>query len=158
MTCVSTFLVYGRHWYCLLLMQLNVYLLTCCGDVCVSFGYAVCRCYERSVELVLFYIGGLGCVCCFLVFNFLMFQISGYIYISIYVSFMCTLFLLILYMWYFSDVFKRLPFFSVFMMSNVCYSPVFNIWFEYPEFPPVTTVYKSTTIPPSILMHLLIAK
>jgi hypothetical protein len=39
--------------------------LTFSGDVCVSFGYAACRCYEGSVELVLFYIGGAG-VCALL--------------------------------------------------------------------------------------------
>jgi hypothetical protein len=33
------------------------------------------------------------------------------LYMPIYASFMCSLFLLILYMWYFSNVFKWFPFF-----------------------------------------------
>jgi hypothetical protein len=62
--------------------------------------------------------------------------------VSIYVSFMCKLFLLILCMWYRSNVrvFICFPFFSVFMMSIVSVifpyvCPVFNMWFEYPELP-----------------------
>jgi hypothetical protein len=51
----------------LLLMQLNVYILR--GDMCVSFRYAACTCYERSVELVLFYVWQMGCACFYLILN-----------------------------------------------------------------------------------------
>jgi hypothetical protein len=43
---------------------------------------------------------------------------------------MCSLFLLLLYMWYISNV-QGFPFFSVYVLSYVC--PVLSIWFEYPE-------------------------
>jgi hypothetical protein len=51
---------------------------------------------------------------------------------------MCSLFLLILYMWYFSNVFVCFPFFSVFMKFIVSVTlpyacPVLSMWFEYPE-------------------------
>jgi hypothetical protein len=57
-----------------------------------------------------------------------------------HVSSMCTLFLMILYMWYFSYVFKCFPFFSDFMMPVVSVMVpyvclLFNIWFKYPELP-----------------------
>jgi hypothetical protein len=39
------------------------------------------------------------------------------LYVSTFVSFMCMLFLLILYMWYFSNVFKCFPFLCVLIMS-----------------------------------------
>jgi hypothetical protein len=65
--------------------------------VIISFLYAVCTCYELSVELVLFYIGRTGCMCCYLVFNSCSVSDIGlYSHILIYVCFMCSLFLLIL--------------------------------------------------------------
>jgi hypothetical protein len=36
--------------------------LTFCGDVCVSFSYAVCRCYKRSVRVGSVLYRGLVCV------------------------------------------------------------------------------------------------
>jgi hypothetical protein len=57
---------------------------------------------------------------------------------TICASFMCNLSLLILRMRYFSTVFRRFHFFSVFMMFIVSVilpyaCPVLSIWFEYPE-------------------------
>jgi hypothetical protein len=53
-------------------------------------------------------------------------------------SFMSKLFLLILYIWYFSNEFKCFPFLCVLIMSLVSVMvpyvyPIFNIWLEYPE-------------------------
>jgi hypothetical protein len=56
---------------------------------------------------------GLGCV----LLSGVMYQISDYVYR--YMSFMCNLSLIIVYMWYFSNVFKYFTFFSVFFMSVV---------------------------------------
>jgi hypothetical protein len=60
--------------------------------------------------------------------------------VSMYVSFICNLFLLILCMWYRSNVFICYTFLSVFMTSIVSVIfpyvyLVFSMWFEYPEFP-----------------------
>jgi hypothetical protein len=57
-----------------------------------------------------------------------------------YVSFMCNLSLLILHIWYFSNVFKCFPFFPVNVTSILCVVvsyvwTVFSILFEYPELP-----------------------
>jgi hypothetical protein len=85
--------------------------------------------------LVLFYI---RCVCCYLVFDSCNVSIIG-LYMSIYASFMCNLFLLSLYIRYFSDLFRCFPFLSVFMMFSMGYTPmcvsVRSMWFEYPELP-----------------------
>jgi hypothetical protein len=67
------------------------------------------------------------------------FPISGCKYRCTCVSILCNLSLLILYIWYLSDV-KMFSFFFIFIMSivsviepHVC--PVFNIRFEYPGLP-----------------------
>jgi hypothetical protein len=41
----------------------------CVVTMCVSFRYSLCRCYEHSVQLILFYVRQMGCVCCYLVFS-----------------------------------------------------------------------------------------
>jgi hypothetical protein len=118
--------------------------------MCLSFSvYAVCRCYECSVELVpvLHVYMGLGCVCCYLVFTSRNVSNIG-LCVSMYVSFMCSLFLLILYMLYFSNVFKHFPFFSILwcplyqVQSHTCV-PCLK-WFEYLTLPllfPITYLY-----------------
>jgi hypothetical protein len=94
----------------------------CCGAFYVDWWFRLsCRMQLLwvFVVLVLFYI---GCVCCYLVFNSC--SVSNIrLYISIYVSFVCSLFLRILYMWYFSNVFKCSPFPSVFIVSTVSAIP-----------------------------------
>jgi hypothetical protein len=87
-----------------------------------------------KLGLVLFYI---RCLCCYLVFNYCTVSNIG-LYMSIYLSFICSLSLLVLCMWYFSNVFRCFPFSSGFMMSTVSVilpyvCPVFSMRFEYPE-------------------------
>jgi hypothetical protein len=58
--------------------------------------------------------------------------------VSICVSFMCRFSLLVLYIWYLSNVLRCVPFLPVVITSIVSvitpYAyPVFNMWFEYPE-------------------------
>jgi hypothetical protein len=58
--------------------------------------------------------------------------------VSKFASIICNLFLLILYAWYFSSVFKCFIFLCVLIMSTVSVMvpylcPVFNMWFEYTE-------------------------
>jgi hypothetical protein len=104
----------------------------CCVSVCCMVVFSICFCvYLRWGE-------GLG-VCFYLVSISCNTSNIG-LCVSIYVSFMCSLFLLILCMWYCSNVFTWFPFFCVFMMSIVSVifqyvCPVFNTWFEYPELP-----------------------
>jgi hypothetical protein len=88
------------------------------------------------VELVLLFT---VCFCHYLLFNSCITSNIG-LWGSMYVSFICSLSLLILHIWYFSHVFRCFPFFSVFkifvesaILPYVCL--VFNIWFEYHELP-----------------------
>jgi hypothetical protein len=82
--------------------------------------------------------GGLGVCFCLVSISYNISNIG--LCVSMYVSFICNLFLLILCMLYRSNVFMCFPFFSVFMTSIVSVifpyvCPVFNMWFEYPELP-----------------------
>jgi hypothetical protein len=81
---------------------------------------------------------GVGCVvCCYLAFVSCNALNTGFcVCVSVFVSFICMLCLRILYMWYFSSVYKS--FLCVLMMSMVSVMvpylcPVFNTWFEYPQ-------------------------
>jgi hypothetical protein len=58
--------------------------------------------------------------------------------VSIYVSLICRFSLLVLYIWYLSNVFRCLPFLPVVITSIVSVvtlyeCPIFNMWFRYPE-------------------------
>jgi hypothetical protein len=67
--------------------------------------------------------------------------LNMWLYISMYGSFICRLFFLILWMWYFSNVFNWFAFFPPYfimpvvsvMVPYLC--PVFSIWLEYSELP-----------------------
>jgi hypothetical protein len=60
------------------------------------------------------------------------FQISDYVYQRTYVSFICNLSLLILYMLYLSNVFKYFPFFSVvYNVHSILYTRVYVFLVEY---------------------------
>jgi hypothetical protein len=79
------------------------------------------------------------CMCHYLVF--ISCSVSNIrLYASVFASFMCNPFLLVLCMWYFSSVFRCFPILFILITFVVliilpCACPVFNIWFEYPEQP-----------------------
>jgi hypothetical protein len=117
-------------------MYIVVVLFTFCWFV----GYCLVLCVavlNVSCSWFCFYIRD-GCVCWWLVFNSCNVLNIGLCCVSMFMSFMCKLFLVILWMWYFSNVFKYFHFFSVLMMSIVSVMvpyvcPVFNMWLEYPK-------------------------
>jgi hypothetical protein len=136
------------HPVCAYLMLLTV-LLVCW----ISFG-SVCgcpECFRTSGSLLLggrpsqTFVVGVDCfdtqnagrvVCCYLVFVSCSALTTG-LCVSVLVSAICKLSLLILYMWYFSNVFKRFLFLYVLIMSIVYFMvpylcPVFNMWLMIP--------------------------
>jgi hypothetical protein len=81
-----------------------------------SFYCVVCSCYE----CLLSWVGSVLCKVCMVLSVFNSCNVSNIgLYISTYASFICSLFLLSLRMWYFSNVFRSLAFLSVFMMFTV---------------------------------------
>jgi hypothetical protein len=99
--------------------------------LCAVWSCSLCRCM---------YVGWGGLVVCFYLVSISCNISKIGLCVSMYVSFICNLFLLILCMWYCSNVFMSFPLLSVFTMSilsvifpYVC--TVFNMWFEYPELP-----------------------
>jgi hypothetical protein len=81
-----------------------------------------------------------------------------WLFVSMFVSFMCKLFLLILYICYLSNVYKCLPFKCSYNDHFICYGSIcmslFNMWLEYPEFlllfliPCICSLYLLWNVPP----------
>jgi hypothetical protein len=90
--------------------------MLCFIGVLVSFLCAVCSYSGCFTQWFCFYVGGRVCV---LLTDVHFLQCSEYRVISMFVSIMCTLFLLILYRWYFSNVFKCFRFLCVLIMFIV---------------------------------------
>jgi hypothetical protein len=112
--------------------------------LCTHCGYCVCflwLVWLRVLSWILHWVGlvllFIVCFCRYLSFISCITSNIG-LWVSMYVSFICSPSILVLYIWYFSSVFRCLPFFSVFktfimstILPYVC--PVFSMWFEYPE-------------------------
>jgi hypothetical protein len=93
------------------------------------------------------YSGGFACLsllmcllvrmCCYLMFSWCNFR-NMESRMWLYMSLICDLSLLILWVWYFSKVLKYFSFFAVPMISIVsvivpCVWPVFSMWLQYQE-------------------------
>jgi hypothetical protein len=123
--------LYGGH-YVLFLLFFYLFVLL------LAFVEYVAFIFSGVVSALVFghvYLGDLMRTCCYLVFVSCS-TLSIGLCVSRFVSFICRLFLLVLYMWYFSSVVKCFSFVCVLIMSIVSVMvpylcPVFSMWFEY---------------------------
>jgi hypothetical protein len=82
------------------------------------------------------------CFCCYLLFNSCITS-NIELWVSMYVSFICSLSLLILHIWYFTSVFRCFPFFCFQNFHGVSHTPICMSHIQHMVWIPGTAVITS---------------